>query len=175
MIPKKLHYCWYGNGPQSDLNKRCIESWQKVLSGYEIKEWNESNSPLDNEYCRACYEKGEWSRLSNHTRLHALYSEGGIYLDTDVEVLKDFAPLLDRKCFVGFQQQDEDTDWVNSAIMGSVPEHQFLKRCLNLTRELFSVTGMFYRSPTIITLALKGIGLEEYGFQQLKDVTIYPY
>ncbi len=103
MIPKIIHYCWFGNNPLSDLNKRCIDSWRRLLPDYTIKEWNEHNSPLDNDYCRAACERGLWSKVANYVRLHALSTEGGIYFDTDVEVFKNFDPLLGHRCFVGFQ------------------------------------------------------------------------
>lgn len=158
----------------SELNKRCVDSWHSVMPDYQIKEWNETNSPLDNQYTQAAYAKGLWSRLSNHVRLHALYTEGGIYLDTDVEVLKSFTPLLKHKCFVGFQQEEERVDWVNSAVLGAQAGHQFLRECMELTRKLFAETGEFYRSPTVVTMILKATGLREYGLQEIGAVTAYP-
>jgi hypothetical protein len=174
MIPKKIHYCWFGKNPVSELNRRCLDSWRELMPEYEIKEWNESNSPLDNEYCRAAYAGGLWSRVSNHVRLHSLYTEGGIYLDTDMEALKNFGPLLRHKCFMGFQQKEKEIDWVNSAVLGAQPGHKFLKQCMELTRKLFERTGRFYRSPTVLTMRLKEMGLEEYGLQEVEGVTIYP-
>ena len=174
MIPKTIHYCWFGNAPMSDLNKRCIDSWQRVMPEYQIKEWNETNSPLDNLYSQTAYAKKLWAKLSNLIRLQALYAEGGIYLDTDVEVIKNFSPLLHDKCFAGFQQVEEQADWVNNAVLGSQPRQQFLKRCIELTQELFSETGNFYRSPTVTTMILKEMGLREYKLQEIKEVTLYP-
>jgi mannosyltransferase OCH1-like enzyme len=174
MIPKTIHYCWFGMEPKSELNKKCLDSWHKLLPDYQIKEWNETNSPLDNAYCRAAYNEEAWAKLSNYIRLHALYVEGGIYLDTDVEVLKNFAPLLHHKCFVGFQQKEEQVDWINNAVLGAHPGHQFLQRCMELTGELFAETGEFYRSPTIVTRILKEMGLREYRLQEIKEVTVYP-
>jgi mannosyltransferase OCH1-like enzyme len=174
MIPKTIHYCWFGNGPKTDLNKRCLDSWQKVMPDYQIKEWNGTNSPLDNPYSQVAHAKELWAKLSNYVRLHALYTEGGIYLDTDVEVLKSFAPFLHHKCFVGFQSGEEQVDWVNNAVLGAQPGHQFLKRGMELTRELFAQTGKFYRSPTITTMILREMGLREYGLQEIEEVTVYP-
>ena len=174
MIPEKIHYCWFGEAPQSDLNKRCIDSWHRVMPGYQIKEWNETNSPLDSLYARAACAKELWSKLSNLVRLQALYAEGGIYLDTDVEVLRDFSPLLHDKCFVGFQQEEETVDWVNTAVLGARPGHPFLKRCVNLTEKAFEETGEFLRSPTIATTILKEMGLREYGMQEAEEMTVYP-
>lgn len=158
----------------SDLNVRCIDSWRRVMPDYQIKEWNETNSPLDNAYTQMAYDRKLWAKLSNYVRLHALNTEGGIYLDTDVEVIQSFAPLLHHKCFVGFQVEEDQVDWVNNAVLGAQPGHQFLKRGLELTRELFAETGEFYRSPTVTTTTLKEMGLKEYGLQEIKEVTVYP-
>jgi len=174
MIPQKIHYCWFGPNPQNDLNKRCLDSWHRVLPDYEIKLWDETNVPLDNAYARAAYAVGAWSRLSNHVRFHALYSEGGIYLDTDVEVRKDFGPLLQNECFVGFQQAEEQADWINSAVLGAQPGHPFLAQCDGLTQSLFASTGKFPRSPSVVTRLLKEMGLRDYKLQEVKGVTIYP-
>lgn len=174
MIPKKVHYCWFGQARKSDLNKRCIESWRKVLPGYQIKEWNETNSPIDGAYARSAYARGLWSKLSNYIRLYALYEEGGIYLDTDVEVIKDFSPLLRDDCFVGFQQVEEEADWVNNAVLGARPGHPFLRRCLGLTVEAFGRRGEFLRSPTVTTAVLKEWGLRGYGLQEVHGVMVYP-
>ena len=170
MIPKIIHYCWLGQRPQSELNKKCIASWQKVMPDYQLKLWSETNVPLDNAYARAAYAAGSWSRLSNHVRYHALYAEGGIYLDTDVEVLKDFAPLLHHQCFLGFEQ----ADWVNTAVMGAQPGHPFMKSCSQLTQSMFAATGVFPRSPQVVTKLLKDRGLREHELQELEDVTVYP-
>jgi mannosyltransferase OCH1-like enzyme len=174
MIPKVIHYCWFGEPPKSALNERCLDSWRKFMPDYQIKEWNEANTRLDDAYCRSAHAKGSWSRLSNHVRLRALLAEGGIYLDTDVEVLKSFEPLLRHESFLGFQQEEEEADWVNGAVWGARPGHPLPKRCLELTLELFAQTGEFYRGPTVITRALKETGLREYGLQETGGVTVYP-
>jgi len=158
----------------SDLNKRCIDSWRRVMPDYHIKEWNETNSPLDNRYCQAAYAKKSWSRLSNHVRMYALDKEGGIYLDTDVEVIKSFTPLLQHKCFLGFQQEEEQVDWLNSAVLGAHCGNQFLRECMELTRKQFAETATFPRSPAVVTTILKDMGLKEYGLQEINDVTVYP-
>jgi mannosyltransferase OCH1-like enzyme len=174
MIPKTIHYCWFGPNAKSELNKKCLDSWHRILPNYKIKECNESNSPLDSPYCQASFASGQWSRLSNYVRLHAVYNEGGVYLDTDMEVVKSLVPLMMHKCFLGFQQVEEQIDWVNSAILGATPGHQFLKHCLKLTEDIFTGTGEFCRSPTVVTKVLKEMGLSDYKYQQIEDVTVYP-
>lgn len=174
MIPRKIHFCWFGPSPKSDLNRRCMESWRRALPGYEIKEWNETNSPLDGDYARAALAERRWSKLSNLVRLHALYAEGGIYFDTDVEVLKDFSPLLRHDCFLGFQIEEESVDWIGAGVIGARAGHPFVKRCMVLTQGLFASGGGFYVLPTVLTRVLREMGMNRYGLQEAGGVTLYP-
>ena len=144
------------------------------MPDYEVKEWNETNSPLDNSYTRAAYGQKHWAKLSNYVRLHALYAEGGIYLDTDVEVVRTLTPLLRHECFLGFQVEEENVDWVNNAVLGARPGHHFLRRGMELTVRLFEEEGEFYRSPAVMTAVLKGMGLSAYGLQEVGGVNVYP-
>lgn len=144
------------------------------MPDYELKEWNETNSPLDNGYARAARERKLWSKLSNYVRLHALYTEGGVYLDTDVEALRSMTPLLRHECFLGFQVKEEQVDWVNNAILGAQAGHHFLRRAMELTVRLFEERGEFGRSPAVTTAVLKEMGLGAYGFQEVGGVSVYP-
>ena len=174
MIPRKIHYCWYGDQPPSDLIKKCMESWQIAMPDYQIKRWDVSNSPLDHSYAREAYVRRQWSALSNYIRLHALRTEGGIYLDTDIETLKSLTPLLDDHCFLGFQQELKQQDWVNTAVLGAEPGHSFLAACMHRLEGSFRNTGRFERSPLLTTAILRKSGLNRYGLQTVNDVTIYP-
>ena len=174
MIPKKVHYCWFGNNPKDDLIKRCMTSWQSLMPDYEIKKWDETNSPLHTSYAKKAYAEELWAYLADYVRLYCLYTEGGVYLDTDVEVLKRFDPLLGNRCFAGFQLREENCDWVNNAVLGSVAGHYFLERCMELTLSLFEEHNGFHISPTITTMVLKQMGLREYGMQEIGDVKLLP-
>ncbi len=154
--------------------QRCMDSWGRAMPDYEIKCWDLSNSPLDNEYARVACARELWSPLSNYVRLHALYSEGGIYLDTDVETLKSFTPLLNDRCFLGFQQVPEQGDWTNTAVLAAEPAHDFIKECMERHLSVFESTGRFERSPLNTTRVLRAWGLRRYGFQTIHGVTIYP-
>lgn len=174
MIPRTIHYCWYGGAPPNALMQRCLDSWRRVLPDFTIKRWDETNTPFDTPFCRAARARRAWSALSDHVRYHALHSEGGLYLDTDVEVLRDFTPLLAHEGFLGFQQEEEEEDWVNSAIMGLRPGSDFARRCLARNDELFARTGRFWRGPTVTTMVLKEMGLRRYGLQAVGGLTLYP-
>ena len=89
MIPKKIHYCWFGKGPKSKLFEKCLASWKKYFPDFEIIEWNEENFDVSsNKYVKEAYENKKWAFVSDYARLKIIYEEGGIYFDTDVEVLK---------------------------------------------------------------------------------------
>ena len=95
MIPRKIHYCWFGRGEMPEIAIRCIESWHKYLPDYEYKLWN--------EYVKEAYESRKFAFVTDYVRLYALYTEGGIYMDTDVEVLKPYDDLLSLTAFTGYE------------------------------------------------------------------------
>ncbi len=105
MIPKKIHYCWFGGKELPEDAKKCIASWKKHCPDYEIIEWNETNYDLNkNEYVREAYKSKKWAFLTDYIRLDIIYNEGGIYLDTDVELLKPLDDLLDNEIYLGMEQ-----------------------------------------------------------------------
>ena len=107
MIPKKIHYCWFGKNPLPADVKKCIESWKKYCPDYEIIEWNESNFDItQNPFMKAAYENKAWAFVSDYARLKVVYDNGGIYLDTDVELLKSLDSLLENPCYLAIQQKE---------------------------------------------------------------------
>lgn len=107
MIPKTIHYCWFGGNPLPDLAQKCIASWKKYCPDYEIIEWNESNFDINCcDYVREAYEAKKWAFVSDVARLYALVNYGGIYMDTDVEVLKPLNDLLAYEAVSGFETPD---------------------------------------------------------------------
>ena len=89
MIPKKIHYCWFGKGPKGKIFKKCLKSWKKYMPDYEIVEWNEENFDINqNDYIKEAYSVKKYAFVSDYARLKIIYDNGGIYLDTDVELLK---------------------------------------------------------------------------------------
>lgn len=113
MIPKIIHYCWFGGNPLPKLAQRCITSWKKYCPDYEIKEWNESNFDLNCcDFVKEAYQAKKWAFISDYARLKVIYEEGGIYLDTDVEVIKKIDIFLDNKCFLG----EETSGFINTGL-----------------------------------------------------------
>ena len=104
MIPKIVHYCWFGRGKKPDLVEKCINSWYKLLPDYIIREWNEDNFDVNYIlYSQEAYSKGKYAFVSDFARFKILFEEGGIYLDTDVELLKNIDDLLIHSAFTGFE------------------------------------------------------------------------
>ena len=104
MIPKVIHYCWFGRGQMPELALKCIESWHKYLPGYTLKLWNEDSFDINAvPYVKEAYEARKFAFVTDYIRLYALYHEGGIYMDTDVEVLKPLDDLLDLPAFSGYE------------------------------------------------------------------------
>lgn len=104
-IPKKIHYFWFGGNPLPESVKKCIESWEMYCPDYEIIRWDETNYDYTKHpYMKEAYESKKWSFVSDYARMDILYQYGGIYLDTDVEVIRSFDPLLEYECFMGFDQ-----------------------------------------------------------------------
>lgn len=104
-IPKILHYCWFGGKPKPPLAEKCIRSWRKFCPDFEIREWNESNFDLEQvpAYVRQAYEADRWAFVSDYVRLRALTEVGGVYLDTDVEIVRPLDPFLKHEAFAGFE------------------------------------------------------------------------
>lgn len=104
-IPKIIHYCWFGGKPKPPLAEKCIKSWKKFCPDYEIIEWNESNFDISTAplYVRQAHEAGRWAFVTDYVRLKAMTEMGGIYMDTDVEVIKPLDPYLKHQAFAGFE------------------------------------------------------------------------
>ena len=107
-IPKIIHYCWFGGKPKPELAQKCLKSWKKHCPDYEILEWNEDNFDVSTAplYVRQAYEQKRWAFVSDYVRLRALTEMGGVYMDTDVEVIRSLDPFLRHKAFAGFEHPE---------------------------------------------------------------------
>lgn len=106
-IPKKIHYCWFGGAQPDEKVTRCMESWRRFCPDWEIVRWDEKNSPLtDNDYVRGAYEKKKWAFVSDYVRLVALCEQGGVYMDTDVELVASPEKYLEHDAVLGFESRE---------------------------------------------------------------------
>ena len=131
MIPKIIHYCWVGGAPKPDSVLYCIESWKKYCPEYEIREWNENNYDFTrNNYMNQAYEAKKWGFVPDYARLDIIYQYGGIYLDTDVELIKNFDDLLNHNSFFGFEDTGDGEFFVACGLGFGAEAHNDLIKLL---------------------------------------------
>lgn len=179
-IPKIIHYCWVGGKPKPQSVLYCIESWKRCCPDYEIREWNESNYDFTkNEYMRQAYEAKKWGFVPDYARLDIVYEYGGIYLDTDVEMLRSFDELLEQDGFMGFENTGDGEYFVNCGHgYGAVPHHEVIRTARDLydTISFLNADGTpnLLASPHFTTQTLREFGLvQENRDQQLPGMTVY--
>ena len=174
-IPKKIHYCWFGDGVKSDLIKKCIDSWKYYMPDYDIIEWNEKNFVLDNIYAKEAYEQKKYAFVSDYARLKVIYEHGGIYLDTDVELIKSLESLLCKGGFIGFERSNTVTTGLGFA---AEPGNELVKAMLYSYKNIrFNVDGENDQTPCPVrnTKVLVSYGLVlNNKKQKIGNMIIYP-
>ena len=167
MIPKRIHYCWFGRGEKPRLAKRCIASWKKNCPDYEIIEWNEDNFDVARyPYAQYCLENKRWAFLSDFVRLVVVSEQGGLYFDTDVELIKSPDDLLRYDAFYGFENDEHVATGLGFGCEAEHPTVQARKQVyLDLPRQ---VDGTFVLAacPALNTRALLLFGLVLNGERQ---------
>lgn len=170
MIPKKIHYCWFGGNPLPELAQKCIESWKKFCPDYEIIEWNESNYDVtQNNYMRQAYENKRWGFVPDYARLDIIYNHGGIYLDTDVEIIKPIDDLLNLDAFAGVEK---DSEYVALGLgFGATKGHPTIQAMRDCYDDLLFVNDGVLNltpAPRINTSVLSSMG---YSFVDKINIT----
>ncbi|MGE4578573.1 MAG: glycosyltransferase [Desulfuromonadales bacterium] len=168
MIPKKIHYCWFGCGPLPKLVRKCIQTWEERLPEYEFNLWNEENSPMDIPYVKAAYKNKKFAFVSDYVRCWAIYNNGGIYLDTDMYVLKNFDNLLNNHVFFGYEKENQNI--ISAGIIGCEKKSLFVRKIIDRYENMeFSVDELWEITiPKIIT--------DEYEkFSSKESISIFPY
>lgn len=164
MIPKIIHYCWFGGNPKPKLAEKCIASWKKYCPDWQIIEWNESNFDVDmNGYTKMCLEQKKYAFLSDYVRLLVVAEQGGVYFDTDVELLRPIDELLENEAFFGF----ETPRYVASGLgFGSVAHGTVIEAMLREYDFLLAGTEGTRGCPILNTQALEKLGLVRDGSRQ---------
>ena len=177
MIPKKIHYCWFGNNPKSKLIQKCIASWIQFLPDWEIIEWNESNYDVNkNEYISEAYKQKKWAFVVDYARFDILNQCGGIFFDTDVEVLKVIPDkLLEHSAFTGF----ESDKTVNPGLVfAAEAKHPMLDEIMSVyEKKKFGekIDGRIENIVDIVTGILDRNGLQKNNrFQVVNGIAVYP-
>lgn len=182
-IPKIIHYCWLGGSQKPESVLKCIESWKKYCSDYEIREWNESNLNIAiNDYTRQAYEAKAWGFVPDYLRLWIVYNYGGIYLDTDVQIIKSFDPLLSFPAFCGFERGTNDVDgyYVNFGQgFGAESHNEAILQHMEIYHDLLykNLDGSFNRiaSPHYTTdvLVKQGLSRKHNSYQKLENIIVF--
>ena len=177
MIPKIIHYCWFGRGEKPELARRCIASWRKFCPEFEIREWNEDNCDyLALPFMAEAYAAKKYAFVSDVMRLLVLEQYGGVYFDTDVEVVRDISPLLNDEGFIGF----ENDQFVNSGqVMAAVPHQRVVQAMIEAYKQLHftNADGSLNAvgCPRLNTDVLERFGLVRNGQEQLAaGIHVYP-
>ena len=153
MIPKKIHYCWFGKNKLPDKAVKCINSWKKYCPDYEIIEWNEDNFDVrQNGYTAFTYDNRKIAFLSDYVRLLAVYQEGGVYLDVDVELIRPIDDLLlNHSAYFGF----ESSEYVNTGLgFGAEANNRIVKQMIEEYEQLLDGKHDVVGCPTLNTQAL---------------------
>lgn len=179
-IPKIIHYCWVGGNPKPQSVLYCIESWKRFCPDYEIREWNETNYDFSkNEYMCQAYEAKKWGFVPDYARLDIVYTHGGIYFDTDVELLQSLDALLNQDGFMGFENTGDGEFFVNCGHgFGAVPHNEVIRQARDLYDQVSFLkedgTPNLLASPYYTTQSLRQIGLkQENQDQQLPGMMVY--
>ena len=172
MIPKKIHYCWFGLNDKPSLVQKCIASWKIYCPDYELIEWNEENFNVKmNPYTQWCYENKKYAFLSDYVRLLVVEANGGIYFDTDVEVIKSFDNLLCLNAFFGF----ETDEYVNTGMgFGAEVHNPIVMQMINEYDPLLDGIHGVIGCPHLNTAALLKYGLKQNGrTQKLTHASVF--
>lgn len=178
MIPKVIHYCWFGDSPKPKSVLRCIDSWKKHCPDFEIREWTEKDFDVaQNEYTKQAYEAKAWGFVPDYIRLWIIYNYGGFYLDTDVQVIKDLSPLCENSAFAGFEDSKQVALGLGFGAEAGNPiieAHMKMYDSLRFLEE----DGSYNKtpSPRYTTQLLKKLGLRDDNceVQNLGDMVICP-
>lgn len=194
MIPKIIHYCWLSNDPYPEKIQMCMDSWRKIMPDYELKLWNTQNFDIDNSipYVKEAFSNRKWAFVADYIRLYALYTEGGIYLDSDVKVLKRFDDFLHHSFFTSMEyhpfmiERDRSLDDIDkngyrisdkyisgielqAAVMGAEKGNQFVKQILDWYHDKHFIKADGSMGLDVIAPQIYARIAEDYGFKY-KDI-----
>ena len=178
MIPKTIHYCWFGRGEMPELAKKCIASWHEVMPDWEYKLWNEDNFDVNQvPYVKEAYEARKFAFVSDYVRLWALCNEGGVYLDTDVEAFKSFDDLLGHRAFAGFEGSKHVP--LGTCVMASRASGEWVSEMLGhyQGRHFLQKDGSFDMTTNVqfITAKMREKGFVQNGKEQdYLDLHVFP-
>ena len=175
-IPKIIHYCWFGPKPIPELELKCMDSWKEYLPDYKFMFWNEKTFDIENsnEFVKGAYQKKMYPFVADYVRIYAMVKYGGIYLDTDIELINSIDSFLENNAFTGFENKTS----INAAIMGCKKDNEVFQKMLNYYDSTEFINSNGDVNITTICSVMMGV-LEAEGFeyknstQALKNIHIY--
>jgi hypothetical protein len=183
MIPKIIHYCWFSKETMPLLMQRCIKSWKRIMPDYEIRRWDGNSFDFNSVlFVKQAIEKKKWAFAADYVRLYALYTEGGIYLDSDVEVFKRFDYFLQNSFFAGTDTRNpEQTKYaIEAAIMGAQKGNEYIHKCMDYYKKREFILPNGELDYTVMPDVMADI-LEPWGYERkntlqelTSGITIYP-
>ena len=168
MIPKTIHYCWFGKNPKNEEITKCIASWKEHCPDFTIKEWNENNFDIEsNPFTMKMYAQQKWAFVADYVRLHALVLEGGFYLDTDMLLVKSLSDFTSDSCVLG----EEAVGIISAGMIGAMANHPYIENCKHFydtsTDDLMTI-------PRILTNVFNNHNTED-KIRVLPPRTFYPF
>lgn len=189
MVPKKIHYCWLSDDPFPPKIRQCMKTWAKLLPDYELKLWNTHNFDVDSvPFVREAFQKRKWAFAADYIRMYALYHEGGIYLDSDVKILKSFDDMLDNRFFSSLEYHPSQIEkdgamfmidnegnrvkegfvsgiMIQAAVMGAEPGCRFVKDVLDWYEDRHFIKPDGSLETTVLSPMIYARVAENYGFK----------
>lgn len=183
-IPRIIHYVWVGPKPMPAKDAAFVEGWKRLMPDWEFRFWNNETVDIgSSRWLKGAYAMKGWNKISDYMRLWALREHGGIYLDTDIELLKPLDQLLHHRCFLGLQADERGRDWrnydewVNGAVIGAEPGHWFPRECFDTLMRVqgWQSTGS-WTGPGLVTEVLARHGLKgpSQELAEYDGVTVFP-
>ncbi len=161
MIPRIIHYCWFGKSPKSPEILMCIESWKKTCPNFEIKKWNEENFPVEQSpFAQRMYKEKKWAFVADYARLKTLAEQGGFYLDTDMLLVQSLDSLVKNSCVLG----EESTGMISAGMIGAEAHHPFIETCKNFYDE----------NPEKIITIPRVLSQIFSNYPDKQNITVYP-
>lgn len=178
MIPKIIHYVWVGGTSLPRRFQRNVRTWRNANPGYELAFWDDTRLDWSHPFVRLAYEQKAWAKLADFVRMDVVREHGGIYLDTDVEVLQSLDRLLDCECFFGFQPVGPAEPPVNNAVFGAVPQHWLVRdACAFFSHPACDEVRALGTGPELVSTLLQRCGLDHpvNAPADVAGVHIHPY
>ncbi|WP_144185129.1 glycosyltransferase [Elioraea rosea] len=153
IIPKIIHYVWCGPRPMPKAHRAFVEGWKRMLPGWTFMEWNDATIDFSSNWLCSAYVARKFNVVSDFVRMQVLLRHGGVYLDTDVELLKPLDPLLTEPAFLGIQTTGPSLDWLNGTVIGAPPGHRLIERVLDYLEHAMVPTWNYdaFTGPGLLT------------------------